>query len=124
MGLRLLMSDAPFIFEQYAFDAASGVLRLHYRFDGGPSFEERITFPFPPSNLSPVRMAAFDTACRLIFLLAGVSYYKAYVPRTLKCKAFPLTPAWASFVETVYRNGLGEFAYRNKISLADKIKFE
>ena len=124
MGLRPLMTDAPFIFEHYAFDAASGILRLNYRFEDGPSFEERVTFPTPPQSLSPARMAAFDAACRLVFLLAGVSYYKAYVPRILKCEAFPLTAPWASFIETVYRNGLGEFAYRNKINLIDKIKFE
>ena len=117
------MTAAPFIFERYTFDAETGVLRLCYRFDGGASFEEQITFPAPLPTLPPDRLAALDQAFRLIFLMAGVSYYKAYVPQDLICEAFPLDQATADFVARVYRNGLGEFAYRNRIDLSDKINF-
>ncbi|MDR3450629.1 MAG: endonuclease domain-containing protein [Alphaproteobacteria bacterium] len=118
------MTDAPFIFENYFFDAQTGILSLHYRYEGGARFEERITFPHAPHTLPVARKAAFDAACRLIFLLAGVSYYKAFVPRELKCEAFALTRDWAPFVEEVYRKGLGEFAYRNKLDLSDRVHFE
>ncbi|MDR3424678.1 MAG: endonuclease domain-containing protein [Alphaproteobacteria bacterium] len=114
---------SSFIFERYAFDSATGVLHLHYRYDGGAHFEERITFPSPVPDLPSDRLAALDRAFRLIFLLAGVSYYKAFVPRDLICEAFPLDKAAADFVARVYRNGLGEFAWRNRIDLSDKINF-
>ena len=65
----------------------------------------------------------WERICRLIFLLAGVSYYKAFAPRRLVCRAFALDGDTAAFVETVYREGLGEFAYRNNIDLSDRINF-
>lgn len=117
------VSNDPFIFDDYEFDPAAGVLRLHYSYENGPVFEEKITFPKPTHALSPNESAALDNAFRLIFLLAGVSYYKAYVPRDLKCTAFALDKDTAAFVEKVYRHGLGEFAYRNKLDLSDKIHF-
>lgn len=117
------MTAHPFIFEHYGFDATTGVLLLRYRYEGGVSFEEKITFPAPIPDLPADRQEALDRAFRLIFLLAGVSYYKAYVPQDLICEAFPLDRETADFVAHVYHGGLGEFSYRNKISLSDKIKF-
>ncbi|NTU50062.1 MAG: endonuclease domain-containing protein [Desulfobulbaceae bacterium] len=117
------MTAHPFVFERYAFDADAAVLHLHYRYDGGARFEEKISFPAPTQPLSTDRSAALDRAFRLIFLLAGVSYYKAYVPQDLICEAFPLDRATADFVARVYLHGLGEFSYCNRIDLSDKIRF-
>jgi UDP-N-acetyl-alpha-D-muramoyl-L-alanyl-L-glutamate epimerase len=117
------MTSQPFIFERYDFDAKTCILHLRYRYDGGASFEEQISFPDPIPALSVDSRAALDQAFRLIFLLAGVSYYKAYMPQNLICEAFPLDRATADFIARVYRGGLGEFAYRNKIDLSEKIKF-
>jgi len=117
------MTDKSFILERYDFNAKTGVLSLRYGFEDGEKFEEKISFPLPVPSLDADRLAALDKAFRLIFLLAGVSYYKAYVPQDLVCKAFPLDRATADFVTRVYRNGLGEFSYRNKIDLSDKIRF-
>ncbi|MFA4994075.1 MAG: hypothetical protein WC521_02085 [Bdellovibrionales bacterium] len=117
------MTAQSFIFERCDFNAETGVLLLRYRYENGPSFEEQITFPAPIPALSVDRLVALDRAFRLIFLLAGVSYYKAYVPQNLICEAFPLDRATADFVSRVYREGLGEFSYRNQIDLSDKIQF-
>ncbi|MFA5040774.1 MAG: hypothetical protein WC464_03975 [Bdellovibrionales bacterium] len=118
------MTDQPFIFERYDFDAKKGILALHYRFKGGESFEEQIVFPQPIPSLPEDRLAALDRAFRLVFLLAGVSYYKARVPKDLICEAFPLDKKTADFVACVYREGLGEFSYRNEIDLSEKIQFK
>lgn len=117
------MTNAPFLFEHYAFDAVTGVLHLRYRFEGGPEFEEKITFPLPSRTLSADDKIALDHAFRLVFLLAGVSYYKTYATAQLKCPAFPLDQATAAFVEKVYRNGLGEFSYQNQLDLRDRVHF-
>ena len=117
------MTTHPFVFDRYAFDPNTAVLHLHYRYEGGARFEERISFPTPVRPLSADRSTALDRAFRLIFLLAGVSYYKAHVPQDLICEAFPLDRATADFVADVYFHGLGEFSYCNRIDLSDKIRF-
>lgn len=117
------MNDAPFIFESYAFDQASHTLRLRYAFEGGAAFEEVLCFPPATRPLSSQELRALDASFRLIFLLAGVSYYKALAPRRLICRAFPLDAAMAAFLEKTYRNGLGEYAYRNTLDLSDRVHF-
>jgi hypothetical protein len=118
------MASGPFIFERYAFDNASGILRLYYRFEGGPAFEEKIAFPPATRKLSHNDLAALDASFRLLFLLAGVSYYKAYASEQLLCPAFPLDQESATFIEKTYRKGLAEFAYNNKLDLNGRVRFK
>ena len=106
-----------FYFKDYAFDESTGTLLLRYAYEDGPLFEEKYVFPMGTRVLSENDRRALDGAFRLIFLMAGVSYYKAYIPSNLRCLAFPLDAKMAAFVEKVYRNGLGEFAYRNKVEV-------
>jgi hypothetical protein len=118
------MKNAPFIFEKFEFQKKTGTLHMHYRYEDGPALEETITFPLSERRLSQADDIALNAAFRLIFLLSGVSYYKAYVPTELKCPAFPLNPETADFVAKVYLKGLAEFAVVNKLDLADRINFE
>ncbi len=118
------MQSGPFIFERYEYQNATGILHMHYRYEQGPAFEEKITFPAATGTLSPNDLAALDAAFRLIFLLAGTSYYKAYVPEQLICNAFALDTETAAFAEKVYRKGLAEFAYRNKLDLSNRVNFK
>lgn len=111
-----------FIFVGYAFDRQSYVLSLQYRYATGPNFEEKITFPQPVAEPSAAQWAAFDVVARLLFMVAGVSYYKAYVPEKIS-SALPLNQRTADFLYDVYLHGLGEFAYQNKLSLVEKINF-
>ena len=112
-----MMNVNQFLFKKYGFDPKTGELSLHYAFDQGPAFVEVISFPVPRQDLSADRKAALDQAFRVLFLLAGVSYYKAAIPPRLVCEAFALDPKLAAFCDEVYRGGLGEFAYRNKVKL-------
>jgi hypothetical protein len=73
--------------------------------------------------LEPARAAAVERALRLLHLIAGVSYYKAAVPETLRIDTYAIDAATAALVESVYRNGLGEFAYRNGLQLRERIRF-
>ncbi len=110
-----------FVFKRYAFDTANGNLSLVYGYANGPEFEEKVSFPPPFRALSTEETAALDQAFRLIFLLSGVSYYKAYIPNALRCEAFVLAPSVAQFIEKVYRNGLAEFAFRNSVTVAPRL---
>ena len=110
------MEPREFVCEGYRFTPETGTLSLHYAFDTGPRFEERIVFP--ARALPRPDAEALDRVFRLLLLACGVSYYKAFAPERLRCAAFPLDPATAAFFADFYVKGLGEFAWRNGIDLA------
>jgi UDP-N-acetyl-alpha-D-muramoyl-L-alanyl-L-glutamate epimerase len=113
------MERGEFVCEGYRFAPDTGTLSLHYAFDGGPRFEERIVFPV--RGISRPGSEALDRVFRLLLLACGVSYYKAYAPERVRCAAFPLDPATAAFFTDFYVKGLGEFAWRNGIDLASRL---
>jgi hypothetical protein len=105
-----------FRYESYRLDPASGLLSCRYSLDG-QAFEERITFSSPgpvPRWDSP----AVAAAARLVFLLAGVSYYKTAAPPVISMGGTALTPRERAFLRAFYLDGLGEFGYRNGIDLS------
>ena len=118
------MRYSAFVFESYRYDPANCALSLRYCFADGPRFEETLIFELPPRLLSLADKVVLDRIFRLIFLLAGVSYYKAYAPPSLVCKAFPLDRRTAAFLQSFYENGLAEFAWKNRISLRGHCRFE
>jgi hypothetical protein len=59
-----------------------------------------------------------DAAARLVFLLAGVSYYKTAAPPVIQMGDVALTAREREFLLGFYLDGLGEFAYRNGIDLS------
>jgi hypothetical protein len=72
-------------------------------------FQERILFPGGGDWGTP----AVAEAARLVFLLAGVSYYKTAVPPTIDLGEFAITDTERDFLRSFYIEGLGEFAYRS-----------
>jgi len=112
-----------FRFVRCAFDAQTGVAQLAYAFDDGPELVETVTVPGAPFVLDGARAAAVERALRLLHLIAGVSYYKAAVPGEIRIDGEPIDAATAALLESVYRNGLGEFAYRNGLDLRDRLRF-
>ncbi|MFN7136806.1 MAG: UDP-N-acetyl-alpha-D-muramoyl-L-alanyl-L-glutamate epimerase [Thermomonas sp.] len=112
-----------FRFLHCEFDAQSGIARLAYAFDDGPALVETITLPGTPFALDAPRAAAAARALRLLHLIAGVSYYKAAVPGEIRIEGEPIDADTAALLESVYRNGLGEFAYRNGLDLRERIRF-
>lgn len=117
------MSNNEFIFENYRYDPAQSTLSLRYRYSGGPLFKEKLLFDFAPRPLSMAAMQVLDRIFRLIFLLSGVSYYKAFIPKTLICEPFALDQRTAEFLSKFYEKGLAEFAFRNRISLHGHCQF-
>src|SRR5712691_5190472 len=111
------MEYKEFIFESYHYDPAASTLSLQYRFSEGPCFQETLVFDFAARALSATESQVLDRIFRLIFLISGVSYYKAFIPRTLICAAFSLDKKTAEFLHKFYEKGLAEFAFRNGISL-------
>ncbi len=112
-----------FRFVRCELDAATGVAELVYAFDDGPELIETITVPGAPFALAGARAHAVERALRLLHLIAGVSYYKAAVPETIRIDSYAIDADTAALLELIYVNGLGEFAYRNGLNLHGKIRF-
>ena len=112
-----------FRFVRCEFDAQTGVARLVYAFDDGPELVETVSVPGAPFVLDAARAEAVQHALRALHLLAGVSYYKAAVPGSIRIESYAIDAENAAVLETVYLNGLGEFAYRNGLNLRDRIRF-
>jgi hypothetical protein len=113
---------AVFRFVRCDFAADTGVAQLVYAFDDGPELIETVTIPGAPFVLEGDRAEAVQRALRLLHLIAGVSYYKAGVPEQVRIDSYSIDAATAALVETVYLNGLGEFAYRNGLNLRGRFR--
>jgi UDP-N-acetyl-alpha-D-muramoyl-L-alanyl-L-glutamate epimerase len=103
-----------FRYESFTTDPDRGLLTCEYSV-AGRSFTERITLTPSATWLTPQAQAA----ARLVFLLAGVSYYKTAAPPVIDLGDHAVTDAERDFLRSFYLNGLGEFAYRNNLDLSD-----
>ncbi|MGY3265298.1 UDP-N-acetyl-alpha-D-muramoyl-L-alanyl-L-glutamate epimerase [Lysobacter sp. HA35] len=112
-----------FRFVRCDFDASTGVASLVYAFDDGPELVETVTIPGAPFTLDAARGDAVQRAVQLLHLVAGVSYYKASVPKEIRIDSYDIDAATAALLTEVYENGLGEFAYRNGLTLRGTIRF-
>ena len=66
-----------FIFSDYAFNPTERTLVLQYALDDTLHFTETYRFDFPFTAFDP---AALDVALQQLFFIAGVSYYKTFLP--------------------------------------------
>jgi len=112
-----------FRFVSARFDPASGEAKLAYAFDAGPELVETLRIPGAPFVLDAARAAAVEQALRLLHLIAGVSYFKAAVPPEIRIEGYAIDAGTATFLGSLYENGLGEFAYRNGLPLRGRICF-
>ena len=108
------MTSPPFRYEGYQADPASGRLTCRYSL-GGIRFSEVVTLTADPArwDREEVRQAA-----RLVFLLAGVSYYKTAAPAVIDLGDTAVTDTERAFLRSFYTEGLAEFAYRNGLDLS------
>ena len=101
-----------FRYESFTADSERGTLTCRYSLDGR-EFAERVTLASGPRW----RTDAARAAARLVFLLAGVSYYKTAAPPVIDLGPTAVTEAELAFLREFYLQGLGEFAYRNALDL-------
>jgi hypothetical protein len=101
-----------FRYQDWTIDAERGVLTCGYSLDGR-EFTERVTLAPSPRWPSDAARAA----ARLVFLLAGVSYYKTAAPPVIDLGQTALTDAELALLREFYLQGLGEFAYVNALDL-------
>ncbi len=107
-----------FRYEGFATDPERGLLTCRYSLDGR-QFAERVSLAPGPGWTTPAAQAA----ARLVYLLAGVSYYKTAAPPVIDLGDSVLTGPERAFLREFYLSGLGEYAYRNGLDLSG-LRFE
>lgn len=115
------MSYSSFVFENYEFNPENKTLLLRYSFDSKEFFEENYVFNCALVDYSP---EALDRAVQLLFIMAGVSYYKAFLPSKIVIRNAQIDQNLSGFFAKTYRKGLGEFFYENSLSPTTEIKFD
>lgn len=109
-----------FIFDRYEFDPATKTLRLHYAIDTALTFCETYVFDFNFTTYDPTQL---DRALQALFFIAGVSYYKTYIPPEIVVNQGQLDTKMAAFFSKTYQRGLGEFWYENKLDPHTPVRF-
>lgn len=109
-----------FVFKQYHFDKDTKTLELHYAYDSAMHFRETYMFDF---DFIDYDAAVLDRALQLLFYVAGVSYYKAFLAPKIVVETGEIDTPLAEFLHQTYQNGLGEFFYVNHLDPHTKIDF-
>ena len=111
-----------FRFMSYEYDSEEATAFLRYAVDE-INFEEKLIFAGANQKLPPEKIKTLNHFLYYLHIAAGISYYKAFIPDVIKVETQPMSTSTARFFEKFYLNGLGEFAYKNKLDLKNQIKF-
>jgi len=111
---------SQFIFKHYNYDQETRTASFAYGFDDGRSFEE--TFVFHEANDDYDR-EALDRALRLAHLVVGTSYFKTFPTRDVTIETGPIDDWQATFLNSVYQEGLSQYAYENGLSRDNLAQF-
>lgn len=106
-----------FYFKDWRFKPEEKKIVFNYQLETAQkniSFEETIILPKVPV-LKDIPQPLLKQVLSSLHLILGISYYKIYCPEKIILKQ-PLTKEQAVFWQTIYRKGLGEFAYRNNLN--------
>jgi UDP-N-acetylmuramoylalanine--D-glutamate ligase len=104
-----------FLFKSCGYDDASGVAHFTYGFENGPEFTERIEL----HQGGEYDAATFDRALKLAFITIGTSYYKTFPSANASLGELQVDDWQAKFINTVYQEGLSQFAFENELSRDD-----
>ncbi|MFN8671131.1 MAG: endonuclease domain-containing protein [Candidatus Sericytochromatia bacterium] len=112
-----------FRFVSYEFDENTFIAKLNYAFDDNYFFTEQIAFNNANTVFDDEKRKALDLCLKNLHLVAGSSYYKAAIPPKIVIENQEITKETSDFMQKLYLNGLGEFAYRNNLDLKEKLIF-
>jgi hypothetical protein len=110
-----------FDYTSVAVQAATGTISCAYRLTGPTAtidFRERfVVGPVTPEVWDGARGRALRRIARLLWLAAGLSYFKTAAPAIVAVPT-ALSAAEQAWLLALYREGLGEFAYKNNVDLS------
>lgn len=111
---------SSFHFKSYSFSKDSKVAEFNYSFDNNIFFSEKYIFDFDFVNYND---QALKKALENLFIMAGVSYYKAYLPDKIVIEPFNISRKRADFFSETYQKGLRELLFVNSLAVTKKVRF-
>ena len=112
-----------FRFRNYNFDAKIGKITFDYRVEFSNrnplDFTETVILPKVPKN---IKQESIRKLLESLLIILGISYYKLYCPSRFAIP-FRLSKEQADFWNVIYKKGLGEFLYKNKLNPKRLAKF-
>ncbi len=124
-------SRTPLLFDPSAFESfrfldrelhEDGLVTLGYGLEEELSFTEQLRLPVPHA-LGPQERSRAQPLLALLHWVAGVSYFKLAAPRRVEFEGEPPGTAVAALLEALYSEGLGEFAYTNRLARLPRPSF-
>ncbi len=115
--------SARFRFLGRGLDPATGEVRLEYELDG-VGLVECFTLPGAPLDWPDRRLAAIENALDLLHWTAGVSYWKAGCPKVVEFAGHAPDRWQAAWLTRLWREGLAEFAWCNRLDAEAWPRFE
>src|ERR1035437_6147011 len=121
------MAAKPTIFEfsSYKFEPENKRILFNYKqeFTGAEPivYTETVILPEVP-DISNLPQELIENILQGVHLALGISYYKFYCATKVKPN-YPLSKKQAEFWNVVYKKGLGEFFFRNKLNPKISPKF-
>lgn len=114
----------PAAFETFRFLSRDiderGRVTLRYALDDEIEFVERFELP-PGTRVSEQDRSRVEGILALLHWIAGVSYYKTATPPLIE--GDPCPPGVGKLLEAIYSEGLGEFAFTNKLAALPRPAF-
>ena len=108
-----------FIFESYEFIAESLTAKFTYSFDHETFFTEQVQF----DQANEYDQQLLDRVLFLSFTLVGVSYYKLFPGVAIEWRSGEIDAWQSDFLNHIYQEGLGQFAFENKLGRHDLAHF-
>ncbi|HRN71070.1 MAG TPA: hypothetical protein PLS49_07880 [Candidatus Woesebacteria bacterium] len=116
--------NSTFEFVSYQFDRTNQHILFNYAL---VIAEKRIEFTetliLPKLQTGEISEQILDQLLYSLHIMLGISYWKLYCPKNILIHTKPLTKDQATFWNTVYAKGLGEFFYKNKIDFKNLVVF-
>ncbi|MHB1251644.1 MAG: hypothetical protein ACYC0I_05885 [Acidimicrobiales bacterium] len=110
------MKERASVFRYVGLEVSDDTLVGHYELDGR-HFNESVTF----EGVGGLTRPAVRAVAELWYLVAGLSYYKTGAPRQVELASTPVGEKGRALLNGALHDGLGEFAYRNELSLDDTV---
>ncbi len=114
------MSASKFIYKNIRLDDMRQLISFDYTIETESQvFNVTETLKMPASLPDS---STVDRILRALHIALGISYYKTFLPPTID-HAYSMTGVEADFWNSIFKNGLGEFLYKNGLSSNKLAKF-
>jgi hypothetical protein len=123
-----MLRASSFTFGSYIIDATHSTIsftyQVEFRYGIKKTFIDKLIFEDIPENAwNETPKAVLEPTLQSLLLMLGINYWCIFPTRNIHIRDFTLTREQATFWDTLYLNGLGEFFYNMKIDFRDLVAF-